>query len=379
MATPFQAALASRSWRGVEALTRLRAARNLAGSSGPLLDLEPYLRRCLSVRPNYGSHKGSTALRMGIASACGVEPDDILVTPGATLALALIAMATLEPGSQALLATPCYSPARHSLLHTGADVIEYRLRFEEGYRLDPKRFHSAISAKTKLVSLASPHNPSGTILSPDVLRQTSERLCANGAVLLVDESFREAVYSPEQLTVSSAALSKNVVAVGSLSKAYGVPGLRIGWIATQDRKRLQILTRLKAEFVHSCSVLDEALAAEILNDRAALLDRHGVALVRAMKLVAEWADANSALIEWIRPAAGAIACIRLRADRFGTVALSEVQARLAATDIALAPGSAFGEEDRVFRIGLASRSLEPALRDLACILANCASNECRPQ
>jgi len=371
-------------WRGRfpynEIITLLDVNRpfNLAESTsqdltlGELLDL-PGLEDIRDLKLGYGTSAGSLALRQEIAQACKVPADQVLTTQGTALGLFLLAFETCRAGDEAVLATPCFPPSRDSLLGAGVTVHEVKLSFENGYRLDLDRIEACLTPKTRLVSIASPQNPSGVRTSRADIEQLLERMArlSPGALLFIDETYREASYGDDEKVESFAALDRRIVTGASVSKALGAPGLRTGWLTVPDADLRARLTIAKMNTVISGSVLDETLAAALLRNREAVLGPRRHLLANALAELSSWCRAERERIEWIRPDAGALCCLRLRADVFDEAAVVRFWTLLPNHDLQLASGRWFGEADRVFRLGfgyLPPARLKPALAALSASL-----------
>jgi aspartate/methionine/tyrosine aminotransferase len=276
-----------------------------------------------------------------------------VTTQGTALGLFLLAFEVCRPGDEAVLATPCFPPSRDCLLGAGVSVREVRLSFENGYRLDLEQLAASLSLNTKLVSIASPQNPSGVQTS----RADIEKLLvlmerrSPGAILFIDETYREATYGDDVAIDSFAGLDSRIVTGASVSKALGAPGLRTGWLTVADPDLRSRLTVAKMNTVISGSVLDEALAAALLRNREGVLSSRRRLLAGALEELATWCEREQKRIEWVRPDAGALCCLRLRRDAFDDVAVSRFWDLLPRYDLQLACGTWFGESDRVFRLG----------------------------
>jgi aspartate/methionine/tyrosine aminotransferase len=227
-----------------------------------------------------------------------------------------------------------------------------------------------LSERTKLVSLASPQNPSGVAIPPATVRailQMMQERCPH-AYLLMDETYREAAYGSDPVTPSAIALGLKVVSVASLSKCHGAPGLRIGWAITHDRTLREQLVAGKFSTVIACSTLDEALARRVLERSQQSRRDH---LAAGLSRTADWVRENAEYIEWIRPDAGAICCVRLRPDRFDDAAVTRFYGGLVNQGVRVANGSWFGDEPRVFRLGfglLPPQEFEAALGGVSAAL-----------
>lgn len=327
----------------------------LGESTGPDLRLADLLDAdALGDLPlSYGTAAGDPALRAAIASAHGVTADDVVVTAGGMHALFLIAFVLCGRGDEGVISTPCFPPARNALAAVGANIRVLQVSFDQGYQLDPHDLRTALSPQTKLVSLASPQNPSGIAIPPATLReivQLMQEICPE-AYLLVDETYREAAYADDSIAETALALGKKVISVASLSKCHGAPGLRIGWAITRDADLSRQLVLSKFNTIVSCPRIGEALALKLFAGRAPVLAERRVLLDAGLRRTAAWVRANSDYAEWVRPDAGALCCIRLRYGAFDDRAVTRFYDTATANGTRIAKGAWFGEEDRVFRLG----------------------------
>jgi aspartate/methionine/tyrosine aminotransferase len=299
----------------------------------------------------YGTSRGDAELRGLIAECAGVSADQVLVTVGAIEAMFLLEQATCAPGDRVLLATPCFPPARTVPEGLGARVDVVPLSFDDGYRLPLDTIADALTPQTRLVSLASPQNPSGIRLTDDELHTllAAVRDRAPDAVVLVDEIYRESTYWDDPMPRSTAAMSPRIVTCSSLSKAHGAPGLRIGWLTTTDPKLYETLREAKFQSTIACSTVDEFLATRTLRRRDEILAPRAMRLGQALAELLTWAPEQP--VEIVPPDGGAMCCLRLPADRFSEDAVAAFYSRLTDRETRVAPGSWFGEHDRVFRVG----------------------------
>jgi len=321
----------------------------------------------------YGTAQGDPRLRRMIAGLHGVDPDDVVVTVGGMHALFLIAFTLCARGDEAVTTEPLFPLARNALEAVGAKVRIVTLSFDHGYQLDLADLSRQLSQRTRLVSLASPQNPSGVAVPLKALRAilaAMEEKCP-AAFLLVDETYREAAYGHDQVAAAAAGLSRKVISIASLSKCHGAPGLRLGWAITRDRALREQLVRGKFNTVISCSAVDEALALKVLEQRAPIIAERRRRLAEGWARTAAWVAANDRLVEWVQPNAGALCCVRLKRAVFDDVAVSRFYDALASEGVRVGNGSWFGDEARVFRLGfglLSLPDLEAALERLAAVL-----------
>ena len=372
------------AWRGrfpyneIISLLDVNRPFNLAESTsqdltlGDLMDLAD-VESLRGLKLGYGSSAGSTVLREEISRSCGVPVEQIITTQGTALGLFLLAYEVCRPGDEAVLATPCFPPSRDCLLGAGARVREVELSFDTGYRLDPGMIGASLSPKTRLVSIASPQNPSGVSVpraAIEELLKLIESACPE-AVLFVDETYREATYGDAVPAESVAGLHPRVVTGASVSKALGAPGLRTGWLTVPDAELRSRIAVARMNIVISGSVLDEAFAAVLLLHKEAVLGPRRLLLAQALRQLAGWCEGERRRIDWVRPDAGALCCLRLRVDAFDRAAVTRFWDVLPSHDVQLAPGTWFGEGPRVFRLGfgyLPPDKFGPALAALSAAL-----------
>ena len=346
-------------------LLNVNRAFNLAESTsqdlqfGELLDLvgEDTLR---NLHLGYGSAQGLPHLRSEIAAMCSIPPEQVVTTIGAALALYLLAIELCRPNDEVILFTPCFPLSINSMIGAGVMVRELPLSFDDGYAIDLNRFEALLSSKTKLISLATPQNPSGVVTSPETLEAMlaiMERI-APRAMLLVDETYRYATYGNDVTPKSFAGHDPRIISTASVTKAYGAPGLRVGWMTASDKHLRDRLINAKMNVVISGSPLNETLAAHLLAKRELILEPRRRMLAAALKILVDWQASEFGRIEWVRPNAGALTCLRLKKDQFNNRMVQHFWEMQAEHNLQLASGSWFGESSRVFRLGFGYLPLE---------------------
>ena len=210
------------------AKTQGRARFNLATSgvgSFPLHELPVTIDQ---LEINGDSTYGYAPLQQAIAKKCGVDPDCVVAAAGTSMANHL-AMATLiDPGDEVLIEQPTYELLTSTLLYLGAAVKHFARTEESGYALDPAQVRRAITRKTKLIVLTNLHNPSSVLASETALREVGGLARSVGARVLVDEVYLDAVYTNTPKPAYH--LGPEFIVTSSLTKVYGLSGLRCGWI-----------------------------------------------------------------------------------------------------------------------------------------------------
>ena len=315
----------------------------MAGGASALGDL----------KMGYGSSAGLFRLRSSVAALAGVTPEDVVTTQGTALGLFLLAFELCRPGDEVVIATPCFPVARDSLVGAGASVRECRLTFDRGYELTADLVEPLLNERTKLVSIASPQNPSGVRTSLSEIKSILRlmRAKAPAAWLFVDETYRDATYGSEVPPESAATLDERVIIGGSVSKAHGAPGLRVGWLTLRDRDIRDRITIAKMNVVISGSILDETLAAVVLENRDNILGARRGLLADGVLKVADWVENNREFVEWVKPDGGALCCLRLKASVFDADGIARFWSALPKAELQIGNGAWFGKSSSVLRLG----------------------------
>jgi aspartate/methionine/tyrosine aminotransferase len=302
-------------------------------------------------------HKGSDRLCSLIANPDGLDKDDIIITIGASSALFIVASAILTHKDHLVITSPNYPANIATGKATHCDISFVDLHFSTGYRLDLDQIAAAIQPNTRLISITNPNNPTGTSLTTEDLHALAELAKACGCYLLIDETYSNMIYSPANYVPAAASLGPHVIGVSSMSKAYGVPGIRIGWISTTNKQLQETFLAAKELQNISVSVLDESAAEQILQRRDELLQSVRSDLQQRRDIVDSWIKSEEEFLEWILPEAGAIGFIRMKKEPpGGTLAFYERLLREHGTYVG--PGRWFEQPDTFFRIGFGYPSLE---------------------
>jgi len=296
----------------------------------------------------YTEHRGSRRLReLILGDAADLGPDDVLVTGGAAGALFIISTALLAPGDHLVVMRPNYATNLETPRAIGCDIDFIDLAFADGYRLDLDAVAAAIGPNTKLVSVTCPHNPTGVMLSRADLDALVALTAARGCRLLVDETYGDlSFHGPLPIAAS---LGEHVISVSSLSKAYGIPGIRIGWLITRDPAAQELFLAAKEQIAICGSVVDEWIAEQVLARRAEILAPTLAEMKRRLALVADWI-AGEELLEWVPPSGGVVCFPRMTAEPAGGT--EGFYRRLLETHgTYVGPGHWFEQSDRSFRLG----------------------------
>jgi aspartate/methionine/tyrosine aminotransferase len=332
-------------------------ACNLAESSiadASLDDLGVDLRGLLL---RYGDHRGLPELRELIAADAGrplppdatpLTPADVLVTTGAAGALFIVATALLEPGDELVVVRPNYATNLETPRAIGAELRILDLRPEEGWATEADALAALMTPRTRLVSITNPHNPTGALIPEAALRRIVELVEAHPAArLLVDETYREMTYG--DLLPPAATLSPRVIGVSGMSKTYGLPGIRTGWLATRDTNLLTTFLAAKEQIQITGSLVDEAIAARALERRPELLPAIRARIATALETTRAWL-ATEPRLAWVEPRGGVVGFPWIR-DEAGIDPDAFHTALAGPHATAVGPGHWFERPRSFFRLG----------------------------
>ena len=312
----------------------------------------------------YGDHKGKPALREMIVANTNLNTDDVLVTPGAAPALFIVATALLEKGDHVVVAKSNYATNIETPRAIGANISYLNLHFENNYKLDIDEVESLITKETKFVSLTYPHNPTGTLIDEATLKKIIAIIEKKNTYLLFDETYRDMSFAP-QLPVA-ATLSERVISVSSMSKSYGLPGIRIGWLICRDKQLMETFLAAKEQIFITNSVIDEEIAHQYLCNKEKFFT-HGKETIRKNFLVLKNFMQQQDVLEWVEPQGGCVCFPRIKKDiAINTAQFHEVLLNKYSTYVGR--GHWFEEDGRYMRIGYSWDKTEKLQKGLNNIL-----------
>ena len=316
---------------GVHPLT-IQELLGLAGASAmPLLD----------VRLGYSQSNGTDLLRERIAALYpGASPDQVLVTTGSAEANFVTCWRLLGPGDKAAVMMPNYFQTFGMAQNLGAEARPIQLHEKEGWEPYAEEIRSAIAPGTKLVVVTNPHNPTGHILSDENRKVILERAAEVGAWVLADEVYQGAELSGKTTPSFWGSGYDKVIVVNGLSKAYGLPGLRIGWIVAPAGFSDEAWARHDYTTIGPSGATDH-LAAVALEPRTRekLIDRTRKILHANYPVMETWLKTFGDTFSWVPPQAGAICWARIKQ---GPSAGDIVEKLRAQHSVLLCPGDHFG-------------------------------------
>jgi len=308
----------------------------------------------------YGSSQGDIQLRERIGEKLKVDGDQIVITNGSAFGIFLSMLCLCEAGEEIITVQPNFPPTMDLIEGLGFKRVLHKLSFEKGYHIDIGELLSKVTKSTKLIILVSPLNPTGTIHRKEEIIEISNILSNEypNCKLLVDETYREATYGNNEVIPTYAGISDNIITISSLSKCHGTPGLRVGWLQSNDKKFIEQVRIAKMNTVISNSVLDEYVALKVLNKESEIFASRRIHSAKGLKLTKNWVEQNSNLINWNEPKAGALCCIKLSEEKYDDEQIESFYSLAKESGIQIANGIWFGESNRYFRLGFGYMDIE---------------------
>ncbi len=341
---------------------RPHPANDLARSDvgGPSLDDLPGWRGALEVGGR--NDEGWPPLVDAIGRQYGVTPAHVATATGTSGANFLACAALLRPGDEVLVESPAYDPLLAVPRLLGARIRRFARRYEDGFVVDPSAVEAAMTTATRLIVLTSLHNPAGTLIDAETLRAIGRIAERHGARVLVDEVYLDAALDAS--CPPAATLGPAFVSTSSLTKVYGLSGLRCGWAlaapeVAEEIRRVRDLTEGVG------SVVAERASTVAFEHLARLRDHARAVLKRNHETFERFMAATPAL-EWVRPQGGTVAFPRLRS---GEPADALAGRLLRKHDTAVVPGRFFECPSHVrIALGIAPDVLERGLAALSAAL-----------
>jgi aspartate/methionine/tyrosine aminotransferase len=335
-----------------------------------LLDFEPGAEdELLDLRLGYTEAQGGRTLRTEIARLYeSVGPDDVLVCSGAEEAIFLFMHAVLGEGDHAVVQWPCYQSLFEAARSTGCRVSRWRPDREEAWHYSVEALEKLISPDTKAIIINNPHNPTGHLMTGEEFDTVQELARESGAVLFSDEVYRGLEYDEEDRLPAGCDCSSNTISLGVMSKAYGLAGLRIGWVAARNRSILERMNMLKDYTTICNSAPSEKLAELALRHGSRIVEQNRAIIRDNLSRLDLFFSRDRDRFQWMRPDAGPIGFPKLLspgadADRF----CSDVREN---AGVLLLPGSLYGDKQfkNHFRIGFGRKNMPEALSRLEAFL-----------
>ncbi len=331
-------------------------------SIAELLALEPGAgERFQQTWLGYTESQGSPSLRQAI---CGlyetIQPEQVLVHAGAEEAIFLFMHAMLEQGDHIIVHSPGYQSLTEIARSIGCDVSPWMVREEDGWALDLDELRHLMRTHTKAIVVNTPHNPTGCLMPRADFESLNRFAQEHNLLLFSDEVYRESEYDSTLRLPAACDLGPHAVSLGVTSKTYGLAGLRIGWIATQNADVYARMAALKDYTTICNSAPSEFLAELAMRQREKLIERNLGIIQHNLSVIDSLFARHAERFRWVRPRAGSMGFPRLvRGD-----VEDFCDALVRQAGVLLLPGSVYDDRHNHFRLGLGRRNLPEAVERL---------------
>ena len=308
----------------------------------------------IDLRLGYTESQGHPLLRQNIAETySSLSADDVLiVVPEEGIFLLMNAM--LKPGDHMICTFPGYQSLYEIAWSLGCEVSYWKPDEQNGWRFNLEDLEKQVRADTKLVVANFPHNPTGFVPAADEYDALIDLLSKKEIPLLSDEMYRELEVQEDSTLPAGCDVYSQGISLSGLSKSYGLPGLRIGWLGTQDQALLKKIATLKDYTTICSSAPSEILAIIALGNREAIIAGHLNRIRKHLDLLDQFFEDYGDIFRWNRPLGGSIGFPRLLLDQGATDFCSQL---VEETGIMMAPSSVFQYGDRHVRVGFGRENL----------------------
>jgi len=328
-----------------------------------ILALEPGSKEIfLAHQLGYTESEGWPALREEISHLYNtIDASQIFCFAGAQEGIFILMNTLLETGDHIIVQTPAYQSLYAVAQSFGCEITSWPVQEENGWDLDLDFLQTHIKANTKLIIVNSPHNPTGALFSKTKWQQIIDIAQSHNVVLFSDEVYRMLEFNPEERLPAACDKYQKAVSLGVMSKAFGLAGLRIGWIATQNE---QILTKLRhfKDYTTICnSAPSEYLALVALKNKEKILARNLSIIQTNLQILDPFFQKYSQIFEWVKPRAGSIGFVRLKLNEdIETFCLDVIEH----AGVLLLPSTLYDYGTHHFRLGFGRKNLPIALEHL---------------
>lgn len=241
-----------------------------------------------------------------------IHADQLVVVSAAEEAIFLFYHALLTPQDHAIVETPCYESALTVPKSTGASVSEWRRKPENGWAHDMAALEAIIRPNTRALYINTPHNPTGLLMPPEIFRRVMELAAKHNIYVFSDEVYRELEHDPAMRLPAACDLYDRALSLGSVSKTYGLAGLRLAWLASHDQEFLRKIISLKHYTTICASAPSEFLTALAFRHRQHFIHRNLQIVLRNLPLLAAFFARYNDIFDWTPPNAATIGFARFK-------------------------------------------------------------------
>ena len=297
----------------------------------------------------------------------GLESDNILMFAGAEEGIFCALYALIEAGDHVIALTPCYQSLIEIPKLKKAEITEILLLEKNNWRIDLSAIKNAIKPNTKCIVINFPHNPTGQIIEEEELQELIT-LCQTYNIWLFSDEVYRLLGTPRNPWASPAAcIYEKGLSLGVMSKAFGMAGLRIGWIACQDKAMLKKIEQTK-HYTSICnSAPAEILSLIALKSKNKILQRNNNIISDNLKLLDQFFIEYNHLFEWVRPQGGCVGFVKYKGKNSIETFCEQLVNK---QNVLLMPASIYDYESNHFRIGFGRKNMPECLEPLKEFLRN---------
>ena len=336
-------------------------------SIADLLALEPgAAEKFQTVWLGYTESQGSPALRSELCKLYEtIGSEHILVHAGAEEAIFLFMFSAFNENEHVIVHSPGYQSLAQVARAAGCDVSPWLAREENSWALDLDELGHLMRSNTRAIIINTPHNPTGYLMSRTDFEAVSKFAQENNLLLFSDEVYRESEYDAAARLPAACDLGEHAISLGVTSKTYGLPGLRIGWVATRNKKIYEKMASLKDYTTICNSAPSEFLAEVAMRNRHKLSERNLGIIKNNLAVMDSFFSRHKRRFSWVRPQAGSMAFPRY----LGGSVEKFCDELVTKAGVLLLPGSMYDDSRNHFRIGLGRKNLPQAVEKLEMFLS----------
>lgn len=309
------------------------------------------LAELLPMKMTYGDIEGSMRLRQAVCELYeGQEAENITITHGTIGANMLVHRTLVSRDDHVVSIVPTYQQHYSIPESIGADVELLQLEAEDGFLPDLNKLRSMVTENTRMIALTNPNNPTGALIDRPILEEIASIARASNAWILCDEVYRGTAQDGNGMSSSIADIYEKGISTASMSKAFSLAGLRLGWIAAPKELHEAIMIQRDYDTI-SVGMINDHLSAMALENKEAILERSHTITRGNLKILDDWVHSEKR-VDWVKPRAGTTAMLKIELPMSAReFCLKLIQDK----GVLLMPGDAFDMEGYV-RIGFANNT-----------------------
>ena len=307
----------------------------------------------------YTETMGNGSLREAISTLyTETASSNIMVCAGAQEAIFIFINTLLDKGDHVIVQTPCYQSLSEVANSVGCTISEWKMKDERNWELQIEKLKDMLRENTRAIILNFPNNPTGAMISSKELNEIVSMAEKNGIYIFLDEVYRFLEYDEKDRLPSICDIYDKGVSLNVMSKSFGLPGLRIGWLATRDKKLMGDLAAFKDYTTICSSAPGEFLATIALHHHQKLLNRNKKIIASNFELLESFFTRFPSHFKWTKPIAGPLLFPKLL---FTSDAHAFCMDLLDKKGVLLAPGILFNKNEPYIRIGMGRKNMPEAL------------------